>query len=145
MLAVAYKGVAFPLLWELLPKQGNPNTEERISLISRFVQIFGVERIQCLTVDRDFTGLKWFTGSMKIGSHFVSEFVKISPSPRSVEIRSRLKSYLRGLKKGRTRVIREQRKICGATLYIVGLKINPRPCLILVTNKCPEEALSDYK
>jgi len=29
MLAVAYKGVAFPLLWELLPKQGNSNTEER--------------------------------------------------------------------------------------------------------------------
>jgi len=40
---------------------------------------------------------------------------------------------------------RDQRKICGATLYIVGLKINPKTYLILVTNKCPEEALDEYK
>lgn len=32
MLAVADQGVAFPLLWTLLPKRGNSNTSERIDL-----------------------------------------------------------------------------------------------------------------
>ena len=37
VLAVVYHGVAFPLLFKLLPKFGNSNTNERIELIERFI------------------------------------------------------------------------------------------------------------
>src|SRR5512144_4873 len=59
VLGVAYRGVAVPLFWTLLPKAGNANTAERIALLERFVRVFPVERIQCLTADREFRGGDW--------------------------------------------------------------------------------------
>lgn len=68
-LGVAYKGAAFPLIWILLPKRGNSNTNERIQLIEKFINIFGVSKIQCLTADREFIGKEWFCYLKK--THFV--------------------------------------------------------------------------
>ena len=61
MLSVVYKGVAFPLMWELLPKAGNSNTQERISLINRYIHLFGKENITHLLADREFVGDEWFS------------------------------------------------------------------------------------
>jgi|GEM_PF-1099506 hypothetical protein len=41
MLGIAYQGVAFPLLFSMLPKRGNSSTPERIELIERFIRLFG--------------------------------------------------------------------------------------------------------
>jgi len=59
VLAVVYQGIAFPLLYSLLPKAGNSNTRERINLIDRFIDLFGSKSIDCLTADREFVGEKW--------------------------------------------------------------------------------------
>ena len=59
MLAVAYRGVAFPLLFSLLDKKGNSNCEERITLIERFIRLFGKDCIDCLLGDREFVGQQW--------------------------------------------------------------------------------------
>lgn len=59
VVAVVYHGVAFPLLFKLLPKFGNSNTNERIELIERFIHLFGSESLDCLTADREFVGEKW--------------------------------------------------------------------------------------
>jgi len=48
MLGVSYKNVAFPLMFKLLPKRGNSNTEERIELIDDFINWFGKDCIDCL-------------------------------------------------------------------------------------------------
>ncbi|MBQ8673709.1 MAG: IS4 family transposase, partial [Bacteroides sp.] len=37
VLGVTYKGVAFPLLFRLLPKRGNSNTLERKQIMERFI------------------------------------------------------------------------------------------------------------
>ena len=39
VLAVVYQGLAFPLLYSLLPKAGNSNTQERIKLIDRVIYL----------------------------------------------------------------------------------------------------------
>ena len=44
----------------MLPKNGNSNTQERIELINRIIRIIGLERINSLTADREFVGVKWF-------------------------------------------------------------------------------------
>lgn len=44
MLAVAYKGIAIPILWTFLNKKGNSNTGERIAY---------------LTANREFRGKAW--------------------------------------------------------------------------------------
>jgi len=59
MLGIVYQGVAFPLLFSMLPKRGNSNTKERIELIERFINLFGKERIECLVADREFVGRPW--------------------------------------------------------------------------------------
>jgi len=59
MLGIAYKNVAFPLIFSLLNKKGNSNSEERISLIDRFIKLFGKDCIDCIMADREFVGEKW--------------------------------------------------------------------------------------
>jgi len=61
LLAVVYKGVAFPLLYKMLPKCGNSSTKERIELIDRFIELFGLDNIDCLLADREFVGQKWLS------------------------------------------------------------------------------------
>lgn len=59
VIAIVYHGVAFPLLFKMLPKAGNSNTNERIELIERFIHLFGSHSLDCLTADREFVGEKW--------------------------------------------------------------------------------------
>ena len=44
MLAVTHEGVAYPLMFTMLPKRGNSNTQERIALLQRYVSLFGTDR-----------------------------------------------------------------------------------------------------
>ena len=59
MLEVSYKNVAFPLMFKMLDKQGNSDTEERIDLIKKYIEWFGKQSIDCLLADREFVGGKW--------------------------------------------------------------------------------------
>lgn len=59
VVAVIYQGLSFPLMFKLLPKTGNSNTNERIELIERFIRLFGTQALGCLTADRGFVGEKW--------------------------------------------------------------------------------------
>lgn len=53
MLGIAYRGVAFPLIFSMLDKRGNSNSEERIALIQRFIRLFGKDCIDCIMADRE--------------------------------------------------------------------------------------------
>ncbi|MCP4756155.1 MAG: IS4/IS5 family transposase, partial [Proteobacteria bacterium] len=59
VLGVACEGVAIPLFSTLLDKRGNSNWKERIDVLSRFVECFGKDPIECFTADREFIGNKW--------------------------------------------------------------------------------------
>jgi len=58
-LAIVYKGVAFPILFKLMPKQGNSHTAERIEIVNHYIRLFGKETIQYLVTDREFVGEHW--------------------------------------------------------------------------------------
>ena len=60
-LCVIYDGVGLPILWTLLgDKRGNSNENERIALLNRFTMLFGPDKIEYLTADREFIGGKWW-------------------------------------------------------------------------------------
>lgn len=59
MLGVSYKNVAFPLMFKMLDKRGNSHTLERIELINKYIDWFGINTIDCLLADREFIGEKW--------------------------------------------------------------------------------------
>jgi hypothetical protein len=59
-ISVCYMGVGIPLMWTLLPKQGNSNWMERKRLLDRYISLFGTITIEALMADREFIGGKWF-------------------------------------------------------------------------------------
>jgi len=59
VLAIVYKGVAFPILFKMMPKFGNSSTSERIELMQSYLELFGIDTIDCLLADREFIGDHW--------------------------------------------------------------------------------------
>lgn len=58
-LAIAFKGIAIPIYWELLDKRGNSDTQEQMMLLKKFISNFGKDCIAGLLSDRElFRGLK---------------------------------------------------------------------------------------
>lgn len=52
--------MAVPLYFEMLDnKSGNSNTDDRIKVLRRIITTLGVERIEVLTMDREFIGHHW--------------------------------------------------------------------------------------
>lgn len=59
VIAIVYKGVAFPILFKMMPKFGNSSTNDRIELLKRYINLFGIDSIDCLLADREFIGEHW--------------------------------------------------------------------------------------
>ena len=64
-LAIAFKGIAIPIYWELLDKRGNSDTSERIMLLKKFIANFGKDCIAGVLADREFVGEDWFGWLLK--------------------------------------------------------------------------------
>lgn len=59
VIGIAYDGLAFSLLYTLIPKRGNSSTQERIDLINRYIHLFGKHTMKELLADREFVGGNW--------------------------------------------------------------------------------------
>ena len=144
-LGICHIGICFPVIWVSLDKRGNSNTRERITLMERFIKIFGVEKIRCLTADREFIGFKWFSYLLERKIPFririKENFQIISSKGRQVAI----KLLFRNLKIGQIRVLSRPRVICGVKVFVIGQKLPNGEYLILVTDSFPNTAMDDYK
>ncbi|MER9057766.1 hypothetical protein [Mesorhizobium sp. M0213] len=59
MLAIVTRRFRVPLLFALLPHQGNSDTGHRIALMRRYLSLFPAASIRCLLADREFIGAEW--------------------------------------------------------------------------------------
>lgn len=59
VLAVVTRRFRVPLMWTLLDHQGNSSTAQRITLMQRYLRLFGAQSIEALLADREFIGTKW--------------------------------------------------------------------------------------
>ena len=59
-ITVCYGKISLPIVWSLLGKKGNSNTDERKALVEEFLKVFPVEQIKCFLADREFIGQSWF-------------------------------------------------------------------------------------
>jgi len=53
------EGVAIPVLWWMLKKKGNSNSDERMRFLEEMLKIFPAAEIRCLCADREFVGQAW--------------------------------------------------------------------------------------
>lgn len=145
VLGVAYRGIAFPLYWPTLVKQGHSNTQERITLMTRFIAVFGCERIACLIADREFIGCDWF--SYLIENEILFRIrIKCNTSvsnSRGVDVP--VENLFRGLPRGTFQIVPGKRRLWGHSLYLIGFKMVDGELVILATQEHPETALADYK
>jgi len=59
VLAAVTRRFRVPLMWTMLDSRGNSNTSQRIELMQRYLDLFGVESIRMLVADREFVGREW--------------------------------------------------------------------------------------
>jgi len=140
VLAVVTQGCAVPLLWRVMPECGSSDTAERIELLSRFVKLFGRERLRFLTADREFIGGEWIGWLLEQRLPF--------------RIRIKAGEYLSDRKGqerrawqwfARARACRtEPMLLWGRWVYVGGRRLHGREYLIVISNE-RGDLLSDYR
>lgn len=144
VLGIVYKGVAIPILWNILEKKGNSNTLERQAIISQFVALFGVDSILYLTADREFIGKGWFEWLLQKGIDFrirIRQNSQITNRRGKVVEAQRLFANL-GLKQAL--VIAKGRRMWGLELFVSGMRLADGEYLIIVAPNYAATALEDY-
>lgn len=150
MLGVVYKGVAFPLLFTMLDKRGNSNSEERIALVNKFIRLFGKDTIESIVADREFVGQQWleFLNRENIRYHIrIRNNFKVFLPHKNKEIKAshlfnrfRVNEFV-----FYNKIVRVNGELC----YLSGCKLNNRngkqEFLILVSFNKPDKAQQDYK
>lgn len=145
-LGVVYEGIAIPLVWTMLDKQGNSNTAERMDLIDRFEAEFPEVRVKYLTADREFIGKEWFTYLMM--SPRIPMLIRIKKnflmSSTSGHSRRAASHYFRDMNIGASRLLSKPRWVCGRRLWVHGTRLQDNQLLILVSQRRPSTPLADY-
>src|SRR5581483_209913 len=135
VLAIAYKGVAVPLMWTLLNKKGNSNCSERIALIERFISCFGNKVIAGILADREFVGKQWFKFLIK---QKISFFIRIKWNFLVSNSQGQLVNawqLFTGLKKGENRILSGKRKVFDLEFNLAGLRCDDGDFLIVATTE----------
>lgn len=134
---------AIPLIWVALPKQGNSNSCERIDLIGKFINRYGVSKIASLTADREFIGKNWIDFLMKNKILF---FIRIKGN-RLVEwgdSKWRLDKFFNHLKVKQTRYI--EKEIDGYNLYFAGTRsVDGELVIVMCSRNLRNSILKKYK
>ena len=143
VLAVAYHGVAIPLLWGFLDTRGHSNSRERMALLKHFLCEFGRERIQCLTADRECIGTDWvnFLNRQRIRFRIRIKRNLLVSNPSGTSEMSAFRFFQNG-RLNEARRLSRPRRVWGLPVFVVGMRIK-QDDLMLSTNEAPETALDD--
>lgn len=147
MLGIVHEGVAFPVMWTMLDKRGNSNSDERIDLMERFERVFPDAEIHCLTGDREFVGKEWCSFLLLPKAMVFRLRLRHSDriSSRSGKHRQRGERVFASLRVGEQRVLSGRRWVWGRRVYIVATRLEDGELLIIATNHRPKTALADYR
>jgi hypothetical protein len=149
-LGITYKGVAFPLMFKLLPKFGNSNTDERIELMEKFDRLIGFSKINFLVADREFIGKHWldYLNLNQISYHIrIRENFLVTLPKDGRKVRA---SWLfSGLKQGQvqhySRIVIINDVLCYLSASVIKSKTGQPEYQFLISFKKPENALECYK
>ena len=150
MLAIAHEGVAYPLMFTMLPKRGNSNSLERIALLQRYVNLFGADSIDCLLADREFVGEKWigWLNDNRIRYHIRIKENFWVDNPRRGD-RAKAHWMFQGLKVGQRMCLPGIHYIKGQACYLSASRVKGRdgtPELqVIVSFNRPDEAVETYR
>ena len=143
VLSICYGEVGVPLFWETLDKCANTKTADRIKMLKRVIDLFGVEKIGRVLADREFIGKKWIKFLVTAGIPFV---IRIKSNFNIPNAQGKLKPagvFFRDLAPGDVKYL-GQRIVLGSLVYVVGEKLSDGEYRIVITDSEPELALGRY-
>lgn len=144
VVGIAYRGVAFPVLWTILEKKGCSDQKERIALVREFGRIFGYQAIAYLCADREFVGRDWFSW---LRSQAIDFRIRVRENTVVTNGRGQLVNIwrlFRSQRIGEALVIKGARSVWGLPLFVSGLRLSSGEYVIVVAPRKTLSALSDY-
>ena len=149
MAAVAYKGIAIPVVWSLLDKKGNSSTKERIELMNRLLKVVPTSKIKAVVADREFIGNAWFSYLLQAQLRFVIR-IKGNAQVGAKTWSPAARQCFESLKVGQERLLRKRRLVYGHRLYVIGKRLakpgsKEDEFAIVVTGERPAQAFSSYR
>lgn len=144
VLGIAYRGVAFPVLWRVLEKKGCSDTQERIALINEFVELFGAQAIRYLCADREFIGAEWFRYLQRGAINFR---IRVRANTQLSTTRGRKTSARRLFARyrvGQIVTLPHARRLWGINVYVAGGRLAGGDLLVVVSPQHSEQMIKEY-
>lgn len=143
VLAVRTRHSQVPLMWSVLDRAGNSDSDERIRLMERYCALFGRASIAMLLADREFTGEDWFKWLEDNDIPFTIRLAHNRLATRADGCRVKLSTVIARARKGRR---------CTATLdgmarplQFAALKPRDGEWVIAATNRTGHDPLATYR
>ena len=143
VLAVVHKGIAVPIYWLVLNKQGNSSQRERIALLKRFVHQFGGSGIEAILGDREFIGQDWWQW---LSDHQIPFLMRMRANQhcRYYGVERPVSHLFRTLGVGESTVLRKVRYVGGQPVWLSALRLENGELLILAANQKQQNPLPTY-
>lgn len=141
VLAVLWRGVAIPLLFELLPHGGSSSTEIRLTLLDDVLCLLSCREIAVLYADREFIGQEWIQGLARAGLPIcvrLRQDTFIDDLPAS--------DWLQSLQPGMTGILVDGAEVYGQPMNVVLTYTDDGEALAIASNVGPaRRILSGYR
>ena len=131
VLGIVRDGVAYPLLWTLLPKAGSSNAQERIDLMERFLALFGSGAVRFIAMDREFGASKRWV--QWLGQRGLDFRLRLCVSTRLSYGAGKLAPVGRlfgGLRPTKALQPRGTRRLFGVRVRVAALRLPPEKCAL---------------
>jgi Transposase DDE domain len=142
VIAIAFGGIAIPIVWKNLGKEGNSNQTERKTILEKLLKIIPVNRILALTADREFIGCEWFKALFEQEVNPVIR-LKLDTMIQHRGIKAPADAWFSQLKPGEILELTKAR-VMGVRVFVLATRTPEGEFLILATRKRPSQALAIY-
>ncbi len=144
VVSIAWQGASIPIVWTCLDKQGgNSNTDERIAIMERVLNLIPATKIDGLLADREFIGQDWFQW---LDQHNICCRLRIkgnTPVLGSGGKVIKASQLFWGIKFNQSVTWHSKRRVSGMKLYIAARRTT-KGLLIVVATQKPETMVEDY-
>ena len=144
MLGIVYKGIAIPIYWILLNKQGNSSTRERIALMKRFINVFGKSSIAGYLGDREFIGKDGFGWLLKEKIPFYIRIRHDALTRNSKGQSIEGSGLFHHLRTGEKQALKRQYIIYGHPVYLSGSRAPNKDLMIVASSTKQTDAIGIY-
>jgi hypothetical protein len=142
VIAIAFGGIAIPVAWKNLGKEGNSNQAERKAMLEKLLSIIPAQRILALTADREFIGCDWFKALFEQEINPVIR-LKYDTMIQHRGIKAPADAWFSQLKAGEILELAKAR-VLGVRVFVLATMTPEGEFLILATRKRPSQALAIY-